>query len=350
MAPLVSILIPAFNAERWLADALRSCLAQTWPRTEIIVVNDGSQDRTLEVARAFESRSVKVVTQPNRGAPAARNRALALAQGSFIQWLDADDLLDPGKIAAQMRAAAERNDPRVLLSAPFGVFYQRPERASFVKTALWRDLSPVDYFITRFTQNVYLQTAAWLVSRELTEAAGPWCDDHSPDDDGEYFCRVVSKSAGIKFVEQALSYYRVGISGSLHGSRSDQALTALFESKVKCIRYLLLLENSARTRAASVRLLQDWMPSFYPEQPGLIARSQELARTLGGEARLHLKWKYRPVAWLFGYPNAVKLNRTLIALRTRAASTWEAMTSRCCAGPSSVNRARDRQIQIRFGG
>src|SRR5688572_32856810 len=102
MAKLVSILIPAYNAERWIGATIRSALAQTWPDTEIIVIDDGSRDGTLAIARGFQSRSVKVVTQPNTGAAGARNAALELAQGAYIQWLDADDLLAPDKIAAQM--------------------------------------------------------------------------------------------------------------------------------------------------------------------------------------------------------------------------------------------------------
>ena len=92
MALLVSIIIPAFNSEKYLSETVRSALAQTWPNKEIIVVDDGSSDGTLNVAKQFESRNVKVFTQKNRGAACARNAGLAIAQGDFIQWLDADDL------------------------------------------------------------------------------------------------------------------------------------------------------------------------------------------------------------------------------------------------------------------
>ena len=67
MSPLVSILIPAYNAERWIADTIRSAQAQTWPRKEIIVVDDGSTDQTLSIARKFASKEVSVVSQENRG-------------------------------------------------------------------------------------------------------------------------------------------------------------------------------------------------------------------------------------------------------------------------------------------
>src|SRR5271154_7117490 len=118
MKPLVSILIPAYNAEAWISDTLRSALAQTWERKEIIVVDDGSKDQTLAVARRFESESdcVHVFTQENQGAAATRNKAFSLCKGDYVQWLDADDLISPEKIARQMEAIGDSPDQRTLAS------------------------------------------------------------------------------------------------------------------------------------------------------------------------------------------------------------------------------------------
>ena len=123
--PLVSILIPAFNAEDWVGDAIASAVGQTWPRKEIIVVDDGSRDATLSIARVFASKGVSVVTQANRGGSAARNRALTMCQGDYIQWLDADDLLEPQKIAHQMAAVEQGENRRTLLSGEWGWFMYR---------------------------------------------------------------------------------------------------------------------------------------------------------------------------------------------------------------------------------
>ena len=87
----------------WIADTLRSALRQTWDKKEVIVVNDGSTDRTLEIARGFETHGVRVETQHNQGAAATRNNCFSLCNGDYIQWLDADDLLSPDKIARQMQ-------------------------------------------------------------------------------------------------------------------------------------------------------------------------------------------------------------------------------------------------------
>lgn len=98
---LVSILIPCFNAERWIGQAIDSALSQSWADTETIVVDDGSTDGSLDVIRSFGSR-IRWETGPHRGGNPARNRLLELAKGPWVQYLDADDYLMTEKIAAQV--------------------------------------------------------------------------------------------------------------------------------------------------------------------------------------------------------------------------------------------------------
>ena len=157
------------------------------------MVDDGSRDQTLAVAREFVSNQVTIVTQANQGAAAARNKAFSLSKGDYIQWLDADDLLGHDKIEKQMHQVSAA-DRRVLLSGAWGYFRYRPEKAKFIPSPLWADLSPLEWLLLKFSQNLHMQTATWLVSRELTETAGPWDTRLLGDDDGEYFCRVIMAS------------------------------------------------------------------------------------------------------------------------------------------------------------
>src|SRR5436309_2678723 len=105
MSTLVSILIPCYNAERWIAQAIESALAQTWPDKEVIVVDDGSTDGSLHVIKQFDGR-IHWETGKNRSGNMARNRLLELARGDWLQYLDADDYLLPDKIDGQMRFLA----------------------------------------------------------------------------------------------------------------------------------------------------------------------------------------------------------------------------------------------------
>jgi len=101
MAPFVSVIIPVYNGERFLGDAVKSIEAQQYHPVEIIVVDDGSQDKTSEVATSLGS-AVIYVYQENQGPPAARNRGLTLAQGDIITFLDVDDVWTETKLALQL--------------------------------------------------------------------------------------------------------------------------------------------------------------------------------------------------------------------------------------------------------
>ena len=303
---LVSILIPAFNAQEWIADTLRSAITQTWERKEIIVVDDGSTDQTLAIARQFESDSVRVVSEKNKGAASARNTALSLCHGDYIQWLDADDLLAPDKIARQMTELERIGGRNTLLSSEFGKFLHQWPRAQFIRTGLWEDLSPTEWLLRKMRDNLYMQTATWLVSRELSEASGPWNTCMLSDDDGEYFCRVLLKSDGTRFVPGAKVYYRGFRSNSLaYVGRSDSKREALWLSMQLHIGYLQSLEDTPRTREACLAYLQRNLINFYPERADIVKQAEQLAADLGGKLRPPtLSWKYSWIKTAFGWEAA----------------------------------------------
>lgn len=107
---LVSIIIPAKNARRWIGESVGSALAQTYAPIEVIVVDNSSQDGTAEVVRAMRQDNLTVIVERKPGPSAARNAGLAAARGEFIQFLDADDALLPGKIAVQAAHLSDRVD------------------------------------------------------------------------------------------------------------------------------------------------------------------------------------------------------------------------------------------------
>jgi glycosyltransferase involved in cell wall biosynthesis len=324
MRPLVSILIPAYNAEGWIAQTIHSAIAQTWQRKEIIVVDDGSRDRTAEVARRFASKDVVVVSKQNEGAAATRNHALRLGQGDFIQWLDADDLLSPDKIERQLEALSDY-DPRILLSSPWAYFSYRTRRARFIPNSLWHDLSPVEWLIRKMDQNLHMQTATWLTSRTLAHAAGPWNTRLLSDDDGEYFCRVLMASQGTRFVRDARVYYRVTPSGRLsHIGASDRKKDAMLVSMKLHVHYLRSLEESERTRKASLTYLQNWYENFYPERPDIVTELQGLAAQLHGTLEEpQLRWKFAWMKPLFGWKVAKWAQLALPELKASVLRRWD---------------------------
>ncbi len=334
MPPLVSILIPAHNCEKWIAETVRSALSQTWPTKEIIIVDDGSTDATLSIAKQFESASVQVISQENRGASAARNMAYRHAQGSFIQWLDADDLLDRHKISQQMRAV-DSGAPDLLYSSAFGKFYWRRHKAKFSPNELWQDLSAVDWLVNKFSRGVWFPPAVWLISRKVAEKAGPWDERLSLHDDGEYCCRVVAAVKAVVFVHSAAVYYRLSGLNQLNRSTSEKACRSSFLSLKFSIEHLRALEESERTRTASLDLLRDQWPFHSLAKYGQREEMKKLARELNGELGAPLfSWKEKLAYRLLGQPlgkivvtrlrdsklsMAIRWDRLLLALSERGA-------------------------------
>lgn len=327
MKSLVSILIPAFNAEECIAETLHSAIAQTWEPKEIIVVDDGSTDRTLAIARQFESDKVQVVTSEHQGAAATRNKALSLSRGEYIQYLDADDLLAPDKIARQMKAAEQSTSQRTLYSGSFGWFVHRYYRARFIPSPLWCDLSPVEWLIRKMKLGVFMQTGAWLVSRELAEAAGPWNSKLLGDDDGEYFCRVLLASDGVRFVPESRVYYRrSGVSSLSYIGLSDSKMEAQLHSMQLHITHLRSLEDSQRVRESCVAYIQNWLQFFYPHRPDLVRQAEEMAASLGETLRTpQLSWKLALFSAFFGGQHAKRVQDLILRFQWSLIRSWDKM-------------------------
>ncbi len=326
MKPLVSILIPAHNAERVIAYTMQCAIAQTWQRKEIIVIDDGSTDQTAEVVRRFVSKNVTMVSADGEGAAAARNRALNLSQGDYIQWLDADDLLSSNKIECQLAALREGDGRRTLISSPWAHFHYRTSRARFVPNSLWQDLTPVEWLLRKMGENLHMQTSTWLTSRELVEAAGPWDTRLKSDDDGEYFCRVLLASKGTtRFVPEARVFYRLSGSGSLsYIGRSYEKKTSMLLSMKLHIQYLRSLEESERVRKASLAYLQNWLGFFYPEDMRIVTELQRMATELQGHLEPpHLGRKYAWIKPIFGIKAAQWAQTVLPATRASVSRQWD---------------------------
>jgi glycosyltransferase involved in cell wall biosynthesis len=322
--PLVSILIPAYNAEKWISETLRSAIAQTWERKEIIVIDDGSTDRTVAVARQFESEQLRVVAHKHQGAAATRNLALSLSRGEYIQYLDADDLIARDKIARQLEALGHSPNKRMLLSGSWGEFVYRFHRSEFVPTALWCDLCPVEWLTRKMKLGVFMQTATWLVSRELAEAAGPWDTRLLGDDDGEYFCRVLLASDGVRFVPESKVYYRKsGVNCLSYIGLSDSKMEAQMCSMQLHIRYLRSLEDSAKVREACIAYLQNWLPFFY-SRPDLVKQAEEMAASLGGTLPPpKLSWKAALFSALFGRRQMKRAQALQVRVRWSLIRWWD---------------------------
>ena len=305
---LVSVLIPCYNAERWIAETLESVLAQTWPNLEIIVVDDGSSDNSLEIAKRYESTNIKVIKQENNGASSARNRALRESGGDYIQYLDADDLLSPEKIKEQILMLREQ--PQGMLAVSGTVHFRNDEnpRDGILEDSWPMEDSndPLEWLLRLYGADGHggmVHPAAWLIPRQLANAAGTWDERLSTDDDGEYFARVVMKSKGIRKSKSGCSYYRKHQGTSLSGGASEKHQLSALRSLDLKTQLIFEYTDTIRARKALARCYMERAMIAYPKYPKVTEIALEKVNLLGGcDCRLPLGgWKIEIVRSLFGW-------------------------------------------------
>lgn len=280
-APLVSIIVPAYNAGPWLQETLESALVQTWKPTEIIVVDDGSTDDTAAIAGRYGSRGVRLHSQANRGLSGARNAGLGLARGDFIQFLDADDLLAPEKIERQVRALAAA-PPRTLGTGRWARFRMDSTQARFKASPFWRDLDPDAYLGMVARSGNSIPVHAWLLPRGITDAIGPFAEQLKVMEDQEYFARAVLASAGLRFCADADCLYRSFHARTLSKLRDEGATRSIFEACQLVANHLLAAPSSAARRQAAADYYQVLVYRLYPDRPDLVGVAERQVAELGG--------------------------------------------------------------------
>jgi glycosyltransferase involved in cell wall biosynthesis len=281
VTPLVSILIPCYNAAPWLSQTIDSALAQTWPHCEIIVVNDGSTDASLAVARSYQDRGVRVIDQPNAGQSAAFNTAMRAARGEYLAFLDADDLLDPEKISVQMNELMRR-PAGWLATGAWARFKDSTADANFIPGPVARDLEPLEWVLALWHSDSMMHGAAWLVPAPLVASNGGWNDDLSLINDFEFFSRIVLASRGVAYCAGARTYYRSGVDGSLSGQRTAAAWQSAYESVRRGTTRLLEFDNGTLSRSACANVWRNLAFDLYPDGPdALQVEAQRQVTELG---------------------------------------------------------------------
>lgn len=277
--PVISVIIPAHNAAPWIRASIGSVLTQTWRDLELIVVDDGSTDGTVELIEQLPDSRMRLVRQGNRGAAAARNRGLREAQGEFIQFLDADDLLGPGKLQSQM-AALQLAPTDAVASCAWGKFTGDSSQVSVCPEPAWVVRNPLDWLVCSLSGGGMMHIGAWLIPRLVIERAGPWDESLSLHDDGEFFTRVLLQASCNVFVAAALVYYRE-VAGSLSRSTGCRAMhSALAVCRSRHHRLLAAADTGPVRRALATQYAQ-FAYEFCQQAPDLSQQALAAMRALG---------------------------------------------------------------------
>jgi glycosyltransferase involved in cell wall biosynthesis len=206
----VSVVIPCFNAGRWIGATLASVAGQTLPALEIIVVDDGSTDGSAEVARRAVP-GVRLVQTEHSGPSRARNIGTGLAQGNFIQYLDADDLLASDKLARQVHAL-ERSEADVAYG-DWSALVMREDGGAEPEPRVSHQMGD-DPEIALFT-DFWCPPAAYLFRREVVEATGGWNEQLPVIQDARFVLDCALHGARFVYSGGVAAYYRVHSGDSL---------------------------------------------------------------------------------------------------------------------------------------
>jgi hypothetical protein len=335
MSPLVSVIIPCRNGAPWLADAIESCLNQTCGNLQVIVVDNGSTDESIGVAQRYGD-SVLLLACVRNGASAARNTGLVRAEGDFIQFLDADDVLDRDKIWLQIERLRS-GPPSSICSGAWARFRCSPSEASFAPEPVWRDLAPHEFLISSWLGGGMMPNFAWLAPRAVVEKAGPWNERLSLNDDGEFFCRVVLASSEVLFCNEARGYYRSASEKSLSRCRDRDALASSYAAIDLSCQRLLKQTGSPEARKACATHFQRFACDAYPDACDLVEAAEQQVSALGGsDLRIGGGAGFRIISAVLGWKFAKRCRLAWQGLRPRAASY------RVGAAPARLAESADR--------
>lgn len=280
--PLVSVLIPCYNAAPYVGAAVSSALNQTWQNLEVIVVDDGSTDGSADVLATIEDPRLTVIRQDNRGQCAAANRAYRSSRGELVKFFDADDLLSLNHIALQV----ERLGPKrtaVAMGEWVRFFDDNHDDAVFLPLRMYRDTHPVEWLADEWVGALpMMQCALWLIPRGIVDQVGLWDERLSLINDFEFFTRILLGADEIVYSPGARLYYRSGIPGSLSGRKSRKAVESAFLSISLATEHLLAAEDSDRTRRAAANIFKSFEYTYFPAHADLRRKARQRVGELGG--------------------------------------------------------------------
>jgi glycosyltransferase involved in cell wall biosynthesis len=261
--PRVSVIIPAFNAEPYITETLDSVLAQTYPHFEVIVSDDGSTDATRERVAAYGSRVKYVYRQNSGGVSAPRNAGVRAASGSLLAFIDADDLMAPGRIAAEVRCFARHPDVGLVFSdyaefgpdkiQPLGHFPTCPRLSRVLAQAPVRADSVVldSATATELLLTENFGSSSPMVRRRVFDLVGGYDESTMSSEDFDFQYRVAAACP-------------VGIVPGIHWHKRQHPMNMsanverVLRWKIEVRRRILQKETSARRRRTLKRRIADW--------------------------------------------------------------------------------------------
>jgi len=302
--PLVSIIVPVYNSAKYIQETIDNLLAQTWANKEIICVDDGSTDSSKDIILTYidNYKEIALLSQSNSGAPAARNHGLKYAKGDYIQFIDADDLMDEDKIEKQLFYSNFTEDG--IVTCDWARFDENSNINNIELKYNFCDLKLTEYTPLEWLYlNKMAPVHSWLTPRKIIDKVGPWEEDLFINQDGEYFFRVVGNCSKVIINKNVAVYYRSSINGSISSKSKEHKAVISKLKTLKILEYTVLsIENTTRSRRFLANRYQRFIYNNYPVNKKLLPEVEEKIKELGGsDYKMNWEGLTKKIVSLFGW-------------------------------------------------
>jgi len=302
----VSIIIPLYNSEAYIAQTIDSCLAQTHDNIEIIVVENGSTDQGYQIVKSIDDKRLSVYQIPKPNAAAARNYGYHKAKGAYIVFLDADDMLAPNKIELQLTAISKKPEGWVACCA-WAKFKTNTKEAIITPQEVWYIQNPITWCINSWMGGGMMIPGCWLMPKSIIEQAGLWDENLSLHDDGEFMCRVILASKGNVFVENTVVYYRQQDNSLSRQHKSKMAAESALLVYKSYQKEILKFQDSKLARRALARNFLRFVYEYNPAHAQLIKEAYREINELGVKPPLVGSRSFKLLQRIVGFKLAIGL-------------------------------------------
>ncbi len=308
--PLVSICIPLYNAEAYIAETIAKVQQQTYANVEIVIVDDHSTDGSLAVAKAFESERVRIYTNPKKGGNSARNFAFEMSRGEYVKFLDADDYCSDNMIEAQMERVVNEGTCNTVVLSPVTMLHEDGCMERFPRD-IDRDYTPgIELLLDMWRGKGWNCPHCHLMHRSLVAKVNGWDESIIKNQDGEFFARIVAASDKVLSVpEETAFWYQTGVGVST--KLSLQAHQSMVRSYDIITDLILNYKDTEAIRESCAGSIGMFVYRYYPSCKSVMPEVEQLLSKLKQPLRLPQRRLFKISSALLGWKLALRLLRKL---------------------------------------
>jgi glycosyltransferase involved in cell wall biosynthesis len=263
--PLVSIIIPVYNCENYIDETINSALYQEYPNIEIIIVDDGSTDKSLSIAKKYEGqRDLKLIHQQNAGEAVARNTGLYYANGEWIQFLDADDLISKDKISSQIELIRKYGSNSIYICDYYRFWDDPNTKPKLISLRAEENYcNSIEWLTKAWEKKADTIITTWLIHRQHIDKAGKFDKNLIILADADFICKVLLQNLPIKYSRKGFAYYRQEVKNSASKGLTENKLNNHLRAYKQIKEYVLPLMNQPHIRQALAYMFIDRFFKIY---------------------------------------------------------------------------------------